>query len=626
MSKLVELINGRTRPEYLFDDIRPAAPRNRLAEILGEAQEVGARNSKGGQDTELAHISPEEAGLLQLLGGSGRIDHQTGLPHFDLDTSDTVGLADNYLNSKAGGVGLADTYLRFRGGGVADSYLRSKLNADLIRGIGERNSKDGQDSVLAHINTDEAALLEALGGSGRTDPVTGLRHFDDNGDSGDDGDGGDSWGGGDNTSSVGPGGDNTNSENSFDNGSMSASGAFGGPAGGDFSSFSGGFDNADPNNGGSAWGNPSGGLNAENTFDTGDMAISMGQGRDGSWDQGAYNEQGGDLGTSGRGGNVGGVNGPVGGLGVGGFGPGGLDDAHNSWTADPGAWNGAYNNQPGLDGPIDGDTFANWASREGIYSQPGAGRSGALDFAGTNFGDPHSLEANPFQTFITQHGLQEVMDYGVPVAATLLGGPVWGAVAGLGLNAAKGDNITAQGLSTLGGLAGGPLGAATGSVLGNVIEGHPVNAINTALNTALNYAGANFGNFANHSIGNKGSITNQLVSMAGNQAQNYVTNYAANQINDAFENGLGTQNSGALTSEGHEIGGGDAATAYAAYEPSPDISFDVADSPTFGVMRGGGGGGTDDVFDPTDFMGSKKKSRYRRPNSLVALLEGQDVV
>jgi hypothetical protein len=48
-----------------------------------------------------------------------------------------------------------------------------------IRQIGAAQSVDGQDTELAHINPEEAALLEYLGGSGRMDPITGLRHFDD---------------------------------------------------------------------------------------------------------------------------------------------------------------------------------------------------------------------------------------------------------------------------------------------------------------------------------------------------------------------------------------------------------------------------------------------------------------
>ena len=44
---------------------------------------IGAKNSYGGQDTILAHITPWEAAALKHMGGSGRLDPVTGLPHFD---------------------------------------------------------------------------------------------------------------------------------------------------------------------------------------------------------------------------------------------------------------------------------------------------------------------------------------------------------------------------------------------------------------------------------------------------------------------------------------------------------------------------------------------------------------
>jgi len=43
----------------------------------------GAINSKGGQDTITAHINPQEAMLLKMLGGSGRVDPDTGFLHFE---------------------------------------------------------------------------------------------------------------------------------------------------------------------------------------------------------------------------------------------------------------------------------------------------------------------------------------------------------------------------------------------------------------------------------------------------------------------------------------------------------------------------------------------------------------
>lgn len=64
-----------------------------------------------------------------------------------------------------------------------------KKQAKNIQKVGYKNS--GQDSMLAHITPLEAMMLKAHGGSGRTDPKTGLPHFDDaGGDYGGWGDGG----------------------------------------------------------------------------------------------------------------------------------------------------------------------------------------------------------------------------------------------------------------------------------------------------------------------------------------------------------------------------------------------------------------------------------------------------
>ena len=52
-----------------------------LASLHSAAEEL--RQQGRGNDTILAHINPEEAGILKLLGGRGTINPQTGLPEFD---------------------------------------------------------------------------------------------------------------------------------------------------------------------------------------------------------------------------------------------------------------------------------------------------------------------------------------------------------------------------------------------------------------------------------------------------------------------------------------------------------------------------------------------------------------
>ena len=51
--------------------------------------------------------------------------------------------------------------------------------AQTLRTIGQQNSPGGQDSQLVHVNPAEVQTLKAMGGSGRTDPQTGLMHFYD---------------------------------------------------------------------------------------------------------------------------------------------------------------------------------------------------------------------------------------------------------------------------------------------------------------------------------------------------------------------------------------------------------------------------------------------------------------
>lgn len=90
--------------------------------------------------------------------------------------------------------------------------MNLKKQAKKIRDIGISNSPGGQDSRLIHANPEEEAILALLGGSGRIDPVTGLRHYDAGGLRGDSNAGNASGGyGGGSGGSGGGSGDNTGS-------------------------------------------------------------------------------------------------------------------------------------------------------------------------------------------------------------------------------------------------------------------------------------------------------------------------------------------------------------------------------------------------------------------------------
>jgi hypothetical protein len=69
----------RNRPQYYstVEQFRPRYAKGGLASI---AQDLADKGRFG--DTMVAHISPQEAGLLKALGGAGTINPETGLPEF----------------------------------------------------------------------------------------------------------------------------------------------------------------------------------------------------------------------------------------------------------------------------------------------------------------------------------------------------------------------------------------------------------------------------------------------------------------------------------------------------------------------------------------------------------------
>jgi hypothetical protein len=73
MSDMPPGMMGQTMPQMNFKEGGIAS----LPKMAERVQDAG-RNG----DTVLAHITPEEAGILQLLGGSGAINPKTGLQEF----------------------------------------------------------------------------------------------------------------------------------------------------------------------------------------------------------------------------------------------------------------------------------------------------------------------------------------------------------------------------------------------------------------------------------------------------------------------------------------------------------------------------------------------------------------
>jgi hypothetical protein len=91
---------------------------NSYKDMARRVQRKGTTNSPG--DTMLAHITPKEAGLLKMFGGSGRMDPHTGIPHFeDGEGSPSDGAASD-SGAAASDSGSASTGSDAGFGGVGD--------------------------------------------------------------------------------------------------------------------------------------------------------------------------------------------------------------------------------------------------------------------------------------------------------------------------------------------------------------------------------------------------------------------------------------------------------------------------------------------------------------------------
>ena len=101
---LNKMARKNTPGVYKLPDTKPATPefmQSAMANVQRDLTNM-ARNveSVGPEGHMLAYITPEEAGILKLLGGSGDVNPATGVPQFDKDEGDNMGA---YLASTAGG-------------------------------------------------------------------------------------------------------------------------------------------------------------------------------------------------------------------------------------------------------------------------------------------------------------------------------------------------------------------------------------------------------------------------------------------------------------------------------------------------------------------------------------------
>lgn len=333
-----------------------------------------------------------------------------------------------------------------------------KTLASLLQQVGAANSKDGQDTILAHINPEEAALLKRLGGSGRVDPITGALHFDDGGDGGDSGDSGNSgdsgdsggWGGSDDSGGWGSdeGNDGTGdySTGGDDYGGGMSEGDFGGDGGSSGSGYSyGQYSGQDFAQYG--WGDPTVGYTSSPAA-TAAAYDALAQQAYNNWATTPVSEeefqQQQDMGNWAGYNQAGGIN-SWGDLGSRSTSQAALDE-YNSL-----GWGGGVNGWSFTD--LSGNQQTNWGAL-GNSLASALGQWGGLAGALTGYG---------------------AIGAGISALANLASGR------------------TSSALGTIGGLLGGSQGALAGSILGSLASGKEASALGSLANYGINSQGYGLG-------------------------------------------------------------------------------------------------------------------------------------
>jgi hypothetical protein len=426
--------------------------------------------------------------------------------------------------------------------------------ANHIRNVGQRNSRGGQDVHLAHINDREVALLKLLGGSGRTDPETGVLHFDDSSSSGDGTSGG--------------------STSDSDNG-------YGGSSQGD----NGQGDGQNSTSQGSGYAGTTNSANYGYSADTGWSYSAPGQTNESyGWGQGegptmSMADVADMLG-------LGGVNAGPAGQGVNGlasattaqhediapdensvygYGP----SAFSTGTAAQ-AGNSVASNNAGPGGR--GDTFD--AVTNAYESSPTAWNA-ENNFGGGVSGYSQSVLDN-MRSWVEQNpGLAATINTALGFVNPGLG--LFGNLA-TGMLSGRGDQSV---LSALGGYFGGPVGRAAGSLAGDVMDGRSAqqtlaDALSQGLGYGLGNAGVSLGKSGYDVAGIPGAVLGEL-------GQGYATGAAGQGLASA----LGSAPSADGSSQPGGEGGGssdshaesDAASGLAQITPTPATAPTVSQSP-----------------------------------------------
>ena len=259
----------------------------------------------------------------------------------------------------------------------------------------------GGDTMLAHINSHEAAMLKRMGGSGKINPKTGLPEFDD----GDGGDGGDDGGDGD-SSSGGADDDSTDSDTGSSTGSSSSGEGGGGVGAGDSGEDDGGF-GGEGNNGGAE----------------GDSGSFGAAGLGGSEEEGAFGGSG-SVGFSGEDFGPDTSNEPFSGLTISGITPGSVDYGEQFGPEAPGK-TGEVAGQEDSGAPQTG--FMDWLGRNAVtYGIPAV-----VGFLTAGLGIAPAIAAQMVtKGVIAASRGQPVGPAALGAAMSGVGGVIGGAVAG----------------------------------------------------------------------------------------------------------------------------------------------------------------------------------------------------
>lgn len=379
---------------------------------------------------------------------------------------------------------------------------------DYLRRAGQENIPE--DSVIAKLSPVQALFLKDRGGAGTTDPITGLLHFYD-GDTGNGSEGSASGGTGDS-------GDDSDS----DSGSSSSDGW------------------------GDGW-----------SDSLGDIGASLGESLGGWGDVGA------DIGAS-----LGDSFGDVSGSSDLGFSTNPMDymdeispdvaptsalaeQAIADWAANPESWADSFGNVMGGQPSGFFSDLADWASREGLYSQPGAGQVGALDNVDVSgvLGGLAGLTMGPLAGLATKAGVSFLSDLTKGVDPTVgLGNTLGKSAAGF-LGSMLGNTVSPG----LGGAIGSQLGKAGFSWAQDNLGPAPAADPGAALGqTSDAQVGNSFG--SNNTFGNSKNLQTFLYGAGGALTGNYLASYGGS-LNNMINNVYGNNSMATNTNSGSNLFG-----------------------------------------------------------------------